>query len=136
VHISLRVQPELLKAIDQAAEREASSRGKWIKDTLRRALVASGTAVPVESEMSAVQELIEAEFAGLQESFSSLKEVRQLTESIVKLGIEAVMIGRQLALQTPGVLEKAQVNAREYYSSVTRRVAAANGESSAGSDAS
>jgi hypothetical protein len=136
VHISLRVQPELLKAIDQAAEREASSRGKWIKDTLRRALVASGTVTPAESEMGALQELIEAEFAGLQESFSSLKEVRQLTESVVKLSIETVMIGRQLALQTPGVLEKAQINAREYYSNVTRRVPSANGNNSSGSDAS
>ena len=127
MHITLRVQPDLLKAIDQAAGREAVSRGKWIKDTLRRALVATGTPVPEESDLAAIQDVIEAEFAGLREGFSTVKELRQLTESIVKLSIETVMIGRQLALQAPGVLEKAQANAREYYLSIGRRGAAPNG---------
>lgn len=117
MHITLRVPQELLKAIDEIAGKQAVSRSRWIKQTLRNAITGRASDVPIEADVGALQELIEVEFSAIRQGLQQpIGEVHQLVESSVKLAIEAVMIGRQLALlHGPGLLEKAQVSARDYY---------------------
>jgi hypothetical protein len=106
------VPQDLLKAIDEIAGKEAVSRSRWIKRTLRNAINGRTLGTPIEADFRDVQELIEVEMAAVRQSLHATGEVHQLLESSVKLAMEAVLIGRQLALvQGPAILEKAPINA-------------------------
>jgi hypothetical protein len=121
VHITLRVPQHLLRAIDQAAANSAVTRSRWIKETARRAIAVDAGTTPIDPDWSSIQEAIEAEFENLAEPLKGVKELRLLIESVLKLSIEAVMIGRQLALlHSPAVLEQAQGLTRDYYSTLRK----------------
>ena len=82
MHITLRVPQELLKAIDENAGKEAITRSRWIKQTLRNAIPGRTFDTPIEAEIGAAQELIEAEFATLRQSRTHFPGVKiALSES-------------------------------------------------------
>ena len=115
-HITLRISKELLSAVESAAKLKGIDRSKWIKDRMREGLDPEDSQPGVAPDLTAIQDLLEVEIPGIQESLSALQEGAPLLESVLKLCIEAVMIGRQLALKAGDrVLEQAQMNAREYY---------------------
>jgi hypothetical protein len=115
-HITLRISKELLSAVESAAKLKGIDRSKWIKDRMREGLDPGDSQPGVAPDLTAIQELLEVEIPGIQESLTALQEGAPLLESVLKLCIETVMIGRQLALKAGDrLLEQAQMNAREYY---------------------
>lgn len=115
-HITLRISRELLTAVENAAAGQGQDRSKWIKDRLREGLSSApppSTSVP---DLSAFQEFLETDIPAIREHIAALQEHGPVVETILKLCIETVMIGRQLALkQGEPVLHLAQTNARDYY---------------------
>jgi hypothetical protein len=136
-HITLRVSQELLTAVEQAAAQRGIARSRWIKDRLREGLAGGVPPAATAPNWGPVQELFEVELPALHEAVASLQEGSTVLESILKLCIETVMIGRQIALkQGDRLLEQAQINAREYYGRLNPAPARPSGESPVSNDTS
>lgn len=115
-HITLRMSRELLTAIENAAAGQGQDRSKWIKDRLREGLSLAPQPRASAPDLSAFQELIEVDIPTLREHIAALSDATPVLDAILKLCIETVMIGRQLALKHgEPVLHLAQTNARDYY---------------------
>ena len=115
-HITLRMSRELLTAVENAAAGRGQDRSKWIKDRLREGLSDAPLPGPSVLDLNGFQEFLEAEIPTIREHIAALQEHTPVLDAILKLCIETVMIGRQLALkQGEPVLHLAQTNARDYY---------------------
>jgi hypothetical protein len=115
-HITLRMSRDLLTAIENAAAGQGQDRSKWIKARLREGLSAAPLPDSSAPDLPGFQEFIEVDIPTLREHVAALQAHTPVLDAILKLCIEAVMIGRQLALkQGEPVLHLAQTNARDYY---------------------
>jgi len=119
-HITLRMSRDFLTAVETAAAGEGIDRSKWIKNRLREGLAAGPQPAQSGPHLEAFQELIEVEIPSIRDAISALQENTPVLDAVLKLCIESVMIGRQLALrQGEPVLHLAQTNARDYYNKVS-----------------